>query len=271
MRIFDRDRGEWVGREQEREVAALHRRDAARQRTAVRGTVAVLAACGLAFGTWALGWKDEPEATVYFVGPESADGASAGDTASGDTYPDGTASPSPSSTDGALGSEAAPPRGYETVTDLEGFRSAVPVGWSRTSTDAIHGFDIVHYRNADRTRRLQVYEVSEPTPYESLEVYVDDPRVKEDSGFQKLSLKRLDVDGRPAARLTYLKDEIDGEPDVGGWYIVDHRFQAADGKLYALTGYGPESEGRDAVRELVTNALDWFCPPLTQCPAPGGG
>lgn len=260
VRIYDRDRQEWVGWEREREIAALHDRDAARQRGARRAVVAVLTACGLAFGTWALGWKDEPKPTAYFMERAWTPDKGAGGTGSGDTAP-------PPAQDG-------PPPAYESVVDDEGFRLAVPRGWTRTGEAGVNGVTIVNYHSFDGTRRLQVYEVSEPTPYASLRTFLDDTKVPKSAGFRQLSLTRLDDGPRPAARLSYLTELAGGvgdAPDVGTWHVVDHRFEADDGKLYALAAYGPEADGRQDERELVATALEWFCPALTECRKPAAG
>ncbi|MER6692793.1 hypothetical protein [Streptomyces minutiscleroticus] len=261
MRVFDADRQEWVGPEQERRVAELHRRDAARQRHALRGAVTVLAVCGLAFGTWALGWKDEPGTRGWFVVLENT-----ATDAPGPDEPDPggtTEGPSPSS-------PAAPPAGYEAVQDPEGFRVAVPEGWDRGTTDAVFGFDVVHYRSPDGTRRLQVYQVEEATPDESVELYLSDA-VPKPRGFEELAREDAGRDGLAAVRFEYLADSLKGEPDVGPWHVVDHRFESVDHRVYAIAGYGPDAAGREDERRLVDTALDWFCPPDTQCPAPGGG
>ncbi|MEU2561650.1 hypothetical protein ABZ626_20280 [Streptomyces longispororuber] len=268
MRVFDEDRQEWVGHDREREIAALHARDAVRQRAALRGAVAALAACGVAFGAWALGWKDEPEPTAYLLGPQPVAGEQGDRSEQGGQG--GGASPSPA--DGAPSTTAVPPRGYETVTDPEGFRVAVPIGWSRTAVESLHGgMSVVNFRDYGANRRLQVYEVSEPTPQASFRDFLDDTKVPKSPAFRKLSLRTFGDGTRPAARLTYVTGRIDGEPDVGTWYVVDHRFEAADGKRYALVGYGARAAGLDEVKTLVTTALTWFCPPNTVCPDPGTG
>ncbi|MFG2499853.1 hypothetical protein ACGFSB_16765 [Streptomyces sp. NPDC048441] len=250
MRIFDADRQEWVGHDQERRIAELHDRDAVRQGKALRAVVSVLAACGLVFGGWALGWKDEPQPTGYLTvldkPPPSADPGTEGD----------TAAPSPT---------GGPPPSYEEVTDSdEGFRLAVPRGWTREVIIPDEGFNVVNYRSSDGHRRLQVYQVGEPSPYESLRTWLDEAPMP--GGFDQLgSLERSDDEGRPAARLEYLADKFKGEPDVGGWHVIDHRFEASDGKLYALAAYGSEADGRDDEEELVSTALTWFCPPGETC------
>ncbi|QDQ13273.1 hypothetical protein [Streptomyces spectabilis] len=255
MRVFDDDRQEWVGHEQERQAVALHDRDAARQRTAWRGAVTVLAVCGLAFGTWALGWKDEPEPTAYLLAPQSSANSQ-------DVSGDAT---EPAPTDGASPTVGGLPRGYETLTDVRGFRVALPIGWSRTSTAGQGGIGVVNYRNYGASQRLQVYEVSEPTPEASFRDFLDDTKVPKSPSFQKLSLESI-TEGQ---RLTYVTGRIEDEPDAGPWYVVDDRFQAADGKLYALVGYGSGATDRAQVRQLVSNARAWFCPPGSVCQDPG--
>ncbi|WJV46686.1 hypothetical protein [Streptomyces flavofungini] len=262
VRSYDRDRQEWVGREREREIAALHERDVARQRGALRGVVAVLAACGLAFGTWALGWKDEPEPTVHLTDqqPAQGPGAEAG-TGAGEGAGEGDTAPPPPT--------GGPPPSYEKVVDpQDGYRLAVPRGWIRARTEGLNGVAILNYRSPDSTRRLQLYEVSEPTPYASLRAFLDDTKVSKSSGFTQLSLTRPTNATGPAARLSYVIDRISDEPDIGTWHVVDHRFEASDGKLYALTAYGADADGRKDERELLATALAWFCPPLAYCADP---
>ncbi|MFF1694304.1 hypothetical protein ACFVXC_11845 [Streptomyces sp. NPDC058257] len=254
MLIFDDDRQEWVGHEQERRIAELHDRDAVRQSKAQRGAVALLAVCGLVFGAWALGWKDEPRPTGYLtVLDQPARGADV-DAEGGDT-----AAPSPA---------GVPPAPYEEVNDKEGYRLAVPRGWVRDVISPGEGYDVVNYRSPKGDRRLQVYRVGEASPYESLRTWLDETPMP--GGFEQLApLERTDDDGRPAARLDYVADRFKGEPDIGGWHVIDHRFQAVDGNLYALAVYGSDADGRDDEEKFMSTALSWFCPPDETCPAPG--
>ncbi|MEV2255789.1 hypothetical protein AB0I94_35430 [Streptomyces sp. NPDC050147] len=250
MRIFDADRQEWVGHEQERRIAELHDQDAVRQGKALRGVVAVLAVCGLGFGAWALGWKDEPGPTGHLTVLEQPSPA--------DTEGD-TAAPSPA---------GVPPAPYEEVFDEEGYRLAVPRGWVRDLVEPAEGFNVVNYRSPEGDRRIQVYRVGESSPYASLRTWLDETPMP--GGFDQLApLERRDDEGRPAARLTYLADTFKGEPDIGTWHVIDHRFEAVDGELYALAVYGSEADGRDDEEEFMATALAWFCPPDEICPAPG--
>ncbi|MEU6193164.1 hypothetical protein [Streptomyces sp. NPDC047061] len=160
----------------------------------------------------------------------------------------------------------SPSAGYELRQDTEGFRTAVPEGWTRSTASSSYGFDVVNYRSPDGTHRLQVYQVAEDSPDASFELYLSDETPKPD-GFEELGLTDL-VDGPfTGARLEYLAGAISGEPDVGTWHVYDERFVAQDGRVYAIASYGPDSDGRDDELAALTTALDWFCPPDTACDA----
>ncbi|MFJ6084052.1 hypothetical protein ACIQI8_21875 [Streptomyces sp. NPDC092369] len=162
-----------------------------------------------------------------------------------------------------------PPAGYETYDDAEGFRIAIPEGWTRSTVDSQFGIAVVNYRSADRTHRLQVYQVSEDSPAASFELYLSD-RTGKPAGFRKLDLQTLDDGQFTGSRLEYLADTIKGDPDVGTWHVYDERFVAADGNIYAIASYGPDSDGRaDELAHLAT-ALTWFCPPYTSCGTDAG-
>ncbi|MER5212285.1 hypothetical protein ABT063_17295 [Streptomyces sp. NPDC002838] len=156
------------------------------------------------------------------------------------------------------------PAGYEEYEDAEGFRIAIPEGWSRSTVDSQFGIAVVNYRSADSERRLQVYQVAEESPDASFELYLSEATAKPD-GFQQLSLQNLDDAGFTGSRLEYLADSIRGEPDIGTWHVYDERFVALDGNIYAIAAYGPDADGRDDELELLTTALDWFCPPIGSC------
>lgn len=217
---------------------------------ALRGVVAVLVLCGLGFGVWALGWKGEPEPAGHPTVLEKP-------SRSADTEGD-TAAPSPA---------GVPPAPYEEVFDEEGFRLAVPRGWVRDPVEPGEGFDVVNYRSPQGDRRLQVYRVGEPSPYASLRTWLDENPMP--GGFDLVApLERRDDEGRPAARLAYVADAFKGEPDIGTWHVIDHRFEAVDGRLYALVVYGSDADGRQDEEEFMSTALSWFCPPDEICPEP---
>ncbi|MGY0069313.1 hypothetical protein ACWZEH_21500 [Streptomyces sp. QTS137] len=169
-------------------------------------------------------------------------------------------------TPSAPGPAGTDPAGYDRYTDPEGFTIARPEGWSRTSVSSQYGMDVVSYRSSGSGRRLQVFEVAEPSPDASYELFLSDATPKA-PGFQQLSLETLDDGDFTGSRLEYLADSFRGEPDIGTWHVVDLRFQAADGKLYALAAYGADSDGHEDERELIRTALAHFCPPETTCGA----
>ncbi|MFF4828767.1 hypothetical protein ACFY20_38630 [Streptomyces sp. NPDC001312] len=169
-----------------------------------------------------------------------------------------TPSPSPSA--------GEPPAGYAAYDDPEGFRIAVPDGWQhqRSTVSSQYGMDVVNYRDSTGRHRLQVYEVRESSPDESFDLYLS-ADVPKPPGFRTLSLVNLDSGDFTGSRLEYLADSLRGEPDIGTWHVVDERFRAADGRLYALASYGPESDGRDDEQEVLSAAVDWFCPSSATC------
>ncbi|MGW3109925.1 hypothetical protein [Streptomyces sp. NPDC001091] len=191
-------------------------------------------------------------------GPVARRTPSAPATSAQETSADPTPSPSPS----------GPPAGYAVRDDSEGFRTAVPEGWTRASVPSEHGIAVVNFRSPDRERRLQVYEVSEASPDASFELYLS-PETAKPRGFEQLSLRNLDEGDFTGSRLEYLADTIRDEPEVGTWHVYDERFVASDGKIYALAAYGADADGRDDELELLTTALAWFCPPGMNCDADG--
>ncbi|CAL9445403.1 hypothetical protein [Streptomyces sp. enrichment culture] len=157
-----------------------------------------------------------------------------------------------------------PPAGYELFTDPEGFTIVRPEGWTREDVDSKYGIDVVNYYSADRTRRIQVFEVSEASPAESHALFLSDA-VQKAPGFTELSLTDGGSGGDSVSRLEYLVDSLTGQPDVGPWHVVDERFTAADGKVYAVAAYGPDAEDRETRRQVLRTALGGFCPPDTTC------
>jgi hypothetical protein len=178
-----------------------------------------------------------------------------------------SASEDPSTdTPSAYPSSTNPPAGYTTYDDPEGFRIALPEGWQqqRSTVGSQYGMDIVNYRDTSGDRRLQVYQVAESSPDASFDLYLSSS-VPKPAGFRELSLVNLDTADFTGSRLEYVADSLKGEPDIGTWHVVDERFEAADGKLYAIAAYGPDADGRADENEVVTTAVDWFCPSSASC------
>lgn len=257
MRVFDTERQEWSASRRERLFHTERYLDLPRQRAVLQRTAVVLAVCGVSFGAWALGWKDEPRpyrppAQEAPVDPGGSEGATTAD-------PEQSASTS-----------TAPPAGYEVLDDAQGFRIAVPEGWTRDSQSSRYGIDIVEYRGSDGIRRMQVFQVMEATAHESV---VESQKASSKlDGYQEIHVQDVtDPSGGEAAEHEYTSDELSGEPATGagaGYHVIDYRFLAEDGEKYALIVYGSQSDGTDAERELLDTARAWFCPPNTQCPAP---
>ncbi|MFF9621907.1 hypothetical protein [Streptomyces griseosporeus] len=235
--------------------------------TVVVGAAAVGVAVSLVL-TLVVGKKGDgaPDARPAAAGTSAAPGPTEAPTgtptdAPTDPYTE-PASPSPSDP-----APSAPPEGYESRDDAEGFRIAVPEGWSRSTADSSYGIAVVNYRSPDRAHRIQVYQVEEESPAASFELFLSDDTPKA-AGFTPLGLQTLDDGEFTGSRLEYLADTIRGEPDVGTWHVYDERFVAADGNIYAVTVYGPDGDGRDDELLLLNTALGWFCPPYTTCEAP---
>ena len=195
------------------------------------------------------------------VAARSSATVSVSPTGTGSPFAQDTGTPSDSASASA---SASPPAGYELRDDPEGFRIAVPQGWTRSSSPSQYGIAVVNYRSADSRHRLQVYQVREATPQASFDLYLSDQTPKP-AGFQKLGLQTLNDGQFTGARLEYLATTIKGEPDVGTWHVYDERFVAQDSNIYAIASYGPDSDGRDDELVKLATALQWFCPPNTTC------
>ncbi|MFJ9423930.1 hypothetical protein [Streptomyces sp. NPDC101249] len=159
---------------------------------------------------------------------------------------------------------SGPPAGFTLRDDQEGFRIAVPEEWTRSSVPSQYGMAVVSYRSPDRTQRLQIFQVAEESPAASFQLFLSDDTPRP-AGFREVSLRTVDDGGVTGSRLEYLASRIRDEPDVGTWRVLDERFTAPDGRVYAIASYGPDTDGRaDELRYLIA-ALEWFCPPGTGC------
>ncbi|MGV9943281.1 hypothetical protein [Streptomyces sp. NPDC003401] len=256
MRVFDIERQEWGGSRRERLFHVEQYLDLPRQRSVLQRTAVVLAVCGVAFGTWALAWKDEPEpyrppAQEAPVEPGATDDGAAGEGTTADP-----------------GVTASPPSGYEILDDSEGFRIALPEGWTRESDPSRYGIEIVEYRAPDGVRRIQIFQLMEDSPHAS--VVEAQTTASGLDGYREIQVRYVpDPSGNEAAEHEYTADELSGEPATGSAYhVIDHRFEAVDGERYALIAYGAQDDGTEDERELLDTARAWFCPPSVQCPAP---
>ncbi|WP_221350741.1 hypothetical protein [Streptomyces beigongshangae] len=265
MRVFDTERQDWAGSRRERLFHPDQYLDVARQKAVRQNAAIVLAVAGLTFGVWALAWKDEPE-------PYREPAVTQQDTVEGATGGTGDGVPrAPSSPSGGISPGTSPrplPGGYVSQQDPEGYRVALPRGWKRDSRSSQYGIDVVDYRSTDGSRRLQVFQVMETSPYESLKAAQAEARKLE--GYETVSLAQVTGRTGAAAEHEYRADEISGERGGGPRHVIDRRFEAADGRRYALVAYGSDGDGPDDERELLDTALLWFCPPGMECAPPTG-
>lgn len=263
---FDADRQRWVDHEAEAAHARQHTRAATQQRQAAKGVLAVLAVCGLAFGTWVLGWEDEPGRSEGNSQPPVVVPEPGGTSRPDRSAPAGDGEEPVPPSDTAGSAQASPPEGYETVEDPEGFTLAVPEGWQRRVEDR-DGAQAVYYEKPGGAGQLLVFFVEDSDPYESLELAEKDARKHEE--FERDSLDRLDGGDGQAARLEYT---YHSEEHGGTRRVIDHRFEAEDGELYAIVSYGQEDEGAsEEQKERLETARTFFCPTGVECGEASGG
>ncbi|MER6491896.1 hypothetical protein [Streptomyces griseorubiginosus] len=158
-------------------------------------------------------------------------------------------SPSPST---------SPAPGYRRTLDPVGYAVEVPQGWTRTEKQG-QAAPVVAYEDPADGRRLQIFRLAEDTPARSLDLAENDPGY----GFARQPGYRvLDrASGATWSELAYRYDDS----DLGARQVVDHRFEAADGTLYAIRATGPATLSSAQVREPLTRALSSFCPMGAQC------
>lgn len=220
VRGFDADRQAWVGSEQELRIAELHRRAAALQRLALLVCLNVLVICGLAYGTWALTWKDEPRPVAQFQPREKPRSPGKEDSP--------TASPTASPT-------GSVPSGFQTVSESE-FSTVVPQGWDR-STKLGDG-DVRNYFYDDPDGgpgRIQIFRItgSNLTPHQAMkeaETYL-----QERPGYESIGIKDIDDPRGSAAELDYSYDMDDGTRVR----VLDRIVHADGDQLYAILVRGP--------------------------------
>jgi hypothetical protein len=162
-----------------------------------------------------------------------------------------SSSPSPSPS-------ASTASGYRRIQDPVGYTVDIPRGWTRTEKQGQFAPVVAYDAPADG-RRLQVFRIAEDTPVQSLDLAENDPGYgfARRPGYQVLDR----ASGTTWAELVYRYDDT----DLGARRVVDHRFQAADGTLYAIRSTGPASLPATLVREPLTRALASFCPADTEC------
>ena len=148
--------------------------------------------------------------------------------------------------------------GYRRAQDPVGYTLHIPEGWIRSQRQGEKA-PVVYYDAPDDGRSLQIFALAEDTPAESLDLAENDPGYGYANQPGYRALDRASAAGW--AELTYRYDD----ENQGPRQVIDHRFEAADGTLYAIRAAGPAELAPDLVREPLTTALESFCPAGGQC------
>ena len=168
-------------------------------------------------------------------------------------------SPKPTPTASAsLLTSSSPSVGYRRAQDPVGYSIDVPKGWSRRAEQGKLA-RIVYYDAPSDGRQLQIFEVTEATPYESLTLAETDPGYgfAKQPGYRVVERDRGDT----WAELVYRYED----EKKGARQVIDHRFRAADGTLYAIRSSGPADLDPERVRGPLRMAVRSFCPAGGQC------
>ena len=216
--------------------------------------VAVLVGVAVGAGVWFL-LRDTSLGSRSGAGPAVTATSSSSPSSASSASPSSASSPSSAATPSSASSPAS---GYRRTQDPVGYGLDVPRGWTRTEKQGRAAPVVVYDAPADG-RRLQIFRIAEDTPAQSLELAENDPGY----GFARLpGYQVLDrASGTTWAELAYRYDDS----DLGARQVVDHRFQAADGTLYAIRATGPAALAPALVREPLTRALTSFCPTGVEC------
>ncbi|MFF4548964.1 hypothetical protein [Streptomyces sp. NPDC001435] len=218
-------------------------------------TVIVVAA-GSALGVWFL---NRDNGTGSEASPSTS--VSAGASTPGTSLPSQTPeSPqeTPQETPSASTLASPPAAGYRTARDPVGYTLNVPDGWTRRQKQGEKAV-VVFYDSPSDGRQLQIFELSESTPAESLDLAENDSTYGYSSqpGYQAGDR----TSGDTWVELSYRYDD----KDKGARQVIDHRFKAADGTLYAIRSSGPEELSSDQIRDPLAAAVTSFCPTNSQC------
>ncbi|MFF9621912.1 hypothetical protein [Streptomyces griseosporeus] len=221
-----------------------------------RGLLAALAVTavlgvGAGAGFWYLTRDDTPATATSPTTAPTSTTPSASPRAAAPPVPPASPTPTPPPS-------PSPRSGYRHAEDPVGYALDVPEGWTRRQKQGEKA-PVVFYDSPDDGRQLQIFALSEPTPAESLDLAENDPGY----GFSaQPGYRPLDrATGADWVELTYRYDDA----DKGARRVIDHRFRAADGTLYALRSAGPEDVPLARVRAPLTAALASFCPRGAEC------
>ncbi|MEU5321143.1 hypothetical protein AB0G67_30970 [Streptomyces sp. NPDC021056] len=142
--------------------------------------------------------------------------------------------------------------------DPVGSTFLVSESWTRTQKQGLSAL-VVFYGDPADGRDLQIFRLEEETPADSLNAAENGPGF----GFARQpGYTSLDRDaGTTWAELTYRYDD----EDKGRRTVIDHRFQADDGELYAMRASDPETRPLALIREPLVTALSSFCAARASC------
>lgn len=172
------------------------------------------------------------------------------------TAPPAPTPPAPTPNSPSPSSSSVP--GYRRAQDPVGYTLHIPEGWTRSQRQGEKA-PVVFYDAPDDGRSLQIFALAEDTPAESLALAENDPGY----GYaNQPGYRAMDRDSAAGwSELTYRYDD----ENKGPRQVIDHRFEATDGTLYAIRAAGPAELAPDLVREPLTTALESFCPAGGQC------
>ncbi|MEU6142464.1 hypothetical protein ABZ848_19085 [Streptomyces sp. NPDC047081] len=150
--------------------------------------------------------------------------------------------------------------GYHRAKDTARYTIVVPDGWARSEKQA-QASAVVYFDAPGDGRQLQIFEVAESTPAESLDVAENDPGFgfAMQPGYRVLERNS----GSTWVELVYRYDDEDKGPRE----VIDHRFEAVDGTLHAIRVSGPASLPSMMLREPLDVAVKSFCPVDAECPS----
>ncbi|MGW5606403.1 hypothetical protein ACWEWI_09990 [Streptomyces sp. NPDC003753] len=168
----------------------------------------------------------------------------------------GGSSPGDSASASLSAEASAPPEGYHSVDDPDGFTMAVPDGWQRS----VRSNGIFYATDGDR-RLLQVFVVTEAGMSAYDAVSKSSENLAGQPGYEEVSLDRAPDTGGASravgddvARLVYAYDSVkQGERRQ----VVEYAFTADNGKLYAVLAAGPAAQWPQQQRDADT-ALQFF-------------
>jgi len=214
---------------------------------------------GTGAGFWYLTRDESPDTGA---GPTTSVGVTVTTTPSRTENPSPTPTPTsatPSaSTLASQSPSPSPSSGYRRTQDPIGYAVDVPQGWTRRQKQGKLA-PVVYYDSPGGDRQLQIFQVTESTPYASLQLAENDPGYgfAKQPGYQVLDRDRGDT----WAELSYRYRDA----DKGSRQVIDHRFRAADGTLYAIRSSGPANLDPALVRSPLATAVSSFCPAGAEC------